>query len=163
MNGVSVTRDTYRMMAPVPEDVLGMPAEGEGEWAVWHGVTCTPADGRNAVVLVSIAVTPFRPGEPADGLAARLRDRHPECGACIEEFVTADGNPAVSVRRVVTQRVNGRDVTTGQAQALVAYPDAQALGVVSALALDPGDLDRAAELVTGIAAGMTVTGAPAAA
>lgn len=164
MSGVSVTRDTYRMMAPVPEELVSMPADGEGEWAVWHGVTNAPAGGRNAVVLVSIAVTAFHPGDPADDeLAARLRGRHPGGGASVGEFVTADGNPAASIRRVVTQRVNGRDVTTGQAQALVAYPEAGALGVVSAVALDPADLDRAAELVTGIAAGMTVTGAPAAA
>src|SRR5579863_5194180 len=101
------------MMAPVPEDLIGMPAEGDGEWAVWHGFTCAPGDGRNAVVLVSIAVAPFHPGEPAgDDLAARLRDRHPEGDACIERFTTSDGNPAVSLRRVVTQQVNGRDVTT---------------------------------------------------
>lgn len=164
MSGVSVTRDTYRMMAPVPDDLVGMPAEGEGEWAVWHGFTCVPEGGRSAVVLVSIAVTSFRPAEPADDeIAARLRDRHPGGDARVEQFITSDGNRAVSVRRVVTQPLNGREVTTGQAQALVAYPEAGALGVVSAVAIDPGDLDRAAELVTGIAAGMTVTGAPAAA
>jgi hypothetical protein len=81
----------------------------------------------------------------------------------IEEFTTPGGNCAVSVRRVVTQRLNGKNVTTGQAQALVVYPAPGALGIVSGVALDPDDLDRAAVLVMEIAAGMTVTSAPAAA
>lgn len=143
-----------------------MPAEDDCGWAVWQGLTSAPVDGRNAVVLVSITVTGFgqEQGKSAgDALVARLRARYPDGGAYIEPFTTPGGNPAVSVRRVATQRVNGRDVTTGQAQALVAYPGAGALGVVSGVALDPDDLDRAAELVTEIAAGMTVTGAPAAA
>lgn len=164
MSGVSVTWGTFRMVAPVPEDLVGMPAEGQGEWAAWHGITCAPAGERHMVVLVSIAVTAFHPAVPADKeLAVRLRGRHPGDDARIDEFTTSCGNLGMSVRRVVTQPVNGRDVTTGQVQALVAYPAAGALGVVSAVALDPGDLDRAADLVTGIAAGMTVTGAPAAA
>jgi hypothetical protein len=164
MDGVSVTRDTFRMMAFVPEDLVSLPADGE--WAAWVGCTCTQESGRKAVVLVSITVTAF--GTPA-GAAARealtvlLRARHPEGTALIEEFTTPDGNPAVEVRRTVTQRVNGRDVTTGQAQALVVYPGPGALGVVSGVSLHPDDLDRAAVLVTGIAAGMTVTCAPAAA
>ena len=54
-------------------------------------------------------------------------------------------------------------MTTGQAQALVVFPGAGALGVVSAVCPDPADLDRAAALVTEIAARMTVTAAPAAA
>ncbi len=98
-----------------------------------------------------------------ESLAARVRARYPEGTALIEEFTTPGGNRAVGVRRTVTQRVNGRDVTTGQAQALVVYPGPGALGVVSGVALDPDDLDRAAVLVTEIAAGMTVTSAPAAA
>jgi hypothetical protein len=154
------------MNLAVPDNVVGMPTAGDGEWAAWQGVTCAPVDGRNAVVLVSITVTAFghEQGKSAgDALVARLRSRYPEGAAYVEPFTTPDGNPAVSVRRVVTQRVNGRDVTTGQTQALVAYPGAGALGVVSGVALDPDDLDRAAELVTEIAAGMTVTGAPAAA
>jgi hypothetical protein len=162
MSGLSIDLDVFRMAVTVPEDLVGQPADGD--WAAWHGVTCAKVDGRNAVVLVSITMTAFQPGKTAgDELAARLRDRHQEDSARVEQFVTADGNPAVSVRRIVTQRVNGRDVTTGQAQALVAYPGAGALGVVSGVALDPDDLDRAADLVTGIAAGMTVTGASAAA
>jgi hypothetical protein len=163
------------MIAPVPEDLVSLPADGE--WAAWLGLTGTPVDGKAAVVLVSITVTaldappgaaspgaaPPGAGRAAESLAARVRARYPEGTALIEEFTTPGGNPAVGVRRTVTQRVDGRKVTTGQAQALVVYPGPGALGVVSAVALDPDDLDRAAELVTGIAAGMTVTSAPAAA
>lgn len=143
-----------------------MPAEDDCEWAVWQGLTSIPVDGRSAVVLVSITVTALRPEQgknASDALAERLRAKYPEADTGIEQFATPGGNPAVTVRRVVTQRVNGRDVTTGQAQALVAYPGAGALGVVSGVALDPDALDRTAELVIEIAAGMTVTSAPAAA
>jgi hypothetical protein len=147
----------------VPDDLVGMPAS-DSEWAAWQGVTCFQVDERSAVVLVSITVAPFHPGQGgSDALVARLRARHPGGDARIEQFATVSGDPAVSVCRVVTQRVDGRSVTTGQAQALVAYPGAGALGVVSGVALDPDDLDRAAELVTRIAARMTVTGASAAA
>ncbi|HXT87640.1 MAG TPA: hypothetical protein VN714_00105 [Trebonia sp.] len=164
MNGLSIAQDAYQMSVTVPETLVGMQTEGEGDGAAWHGVTCAEVDGRRAVVLVSISVTAFHPQKSArDALDARLQARHADGSACIEQFSVPGGNPAFSVRRVVTQRINGRDVTTGQAQALVAYPGAGALGVVSAVALDPADLDRAADLVTGIAAGMTVTGAPAAA
>jgi len=164
MNGLSIAQDAYQMSVTVPETLVGMQTEGEGDGAAWHGVTCAEVDGRRAVVLVSISVAAFHPQKSAgDALDARLQARHADGSACIEQFSVPGGNPAFSVRRVATQRVNGRDVTTGQAQALVAYPGAGALGVVSAVALDPADLDRAADLVTGIAAGMTVTGAPAAA
>ncbi|MGH3246596.1 MAG: hypothetical protein ACRDOI_10360 [Trebonia sp.] len=165
MSGVSVTRDTFRMMALVPEDLVSLPADGE--WAAWVGLTSSAVDGRNAVVLVSITVTALDVPQGAAGageaLVARVRARHPEGTAVVEEFTTPDGNRAVGVRRTVAQRVNGRDVTTGQAQALVVYPGPGALGVVSGVALDPADLDRAADLVTEIAAGMTVTSASAAA
>ena len=168
MSGVSVTRDTFQMMALVPENLVGLPADAE--WAAW--LTSTPVEGRTAVVLVSITVTALDPppgtakqgtAKACESLAARARAIHPAGTALIEEFTTPGGNRAVSVRRTVTQRVNGRDVTTGQAQALVVYPGPGALGIVSGVALDPDDLDRAAVLVTEIAAGMTVTSAPAAA
>jgi hypothetical protein len=151
------------MMALVPEDLVSLPADGE--WAAWLGLTSTLADGRNGVVLVSITVTALGTPQGAAGesLVARVRARHPEGTAHIEEFTTPDGNRAVGVRRTVTQRVDGRDVTTGQAQALVVYPGPGALGVVSGVALDPDDLDRASVLVTEIAAGMMVTSASAAA
>ena len=165
MGGVSVTRDTFRMMAAVPEDLVGLPADDE--WADWLGVTSTTVDGRTAIVLVSITVTALdeAPGgaRAGESLAARVRAMHPEGSGLVEEFTTPGGNRAVGVRRTVTQQLNGRDITTGQAQALVVYPGPGALGVVSGVALDPDDLDRAAVLVTGIAAGMTITSAPAAA
>ena len=168
MSGVSVTRDTFQLMALVPEDLVDLPADGE--WAAW--LTSTPVGGRTAVVLVSITVTALEPppgtskATAGESLAARARAKHPagrSGSPLVEEFTTQGGNCAVSVRRVVTQRLNGRNVTTGQVQALVAYPVPGALGIVSGVALDPDDLDRAAVLVTEIAAGMTVTSAPAAA
>ena len=53
MSGVSVTRDTFRMMALVPEDLVGLPAEGagdgageaQGEWPAWQGLASIPVDG----------------------------------------------------------------------------------------------------------------------
>jgi hypothetical protein len=153
------------MMALVPEDLVGLPADDE--WAAWLGLTSTQIDGKTAAVLVSITVTaidlPQGAACAAESLAARVRARNPEGIALIEQFTTPGGNPAVGVRRTVTQRVDGRDVTTGQAQALVIYPGPGALGVISGVALDPDDLDRAAVLVAEIAAGMTVTSATAAA
>jgi hypothetical protein len=163
MSGVSVTRDTFRMTALVPEELVSLPADGE--WAAW--LTSAQVDGRTAVVLVSITVTalgtPVEAARAGESLAVRVRARYPEGTALIEEFSTPGGHRAVEVRRVVSQRIGSRDVTTGQVQALVVYPGPGALGVVSGVALDPADLDRAAVLVTGIAAGMTVTSASAAA
>ena len=167
MDVSGVTPHPFRMLATVPEDMVGMPADGD--WAAWTGFWSAPMDGRDAVILVSITVTAFDAdraggtGTAGDVLAARLRVRHAEAAAVIEEFRTPGGDPAVCLRCPVTEQVGGRDVTTWQAQALVAYPSAGALGVVSGVALDADDLDRAAALVAGIAAGMTVTVAPAAA
>jgi hypothetical protein len=172
MDVSGVTPHPFRMLATVPEDMVCLPADGE--WAAWLGVSIGTECGRSAVILVSITVTAFvpQPGASAgEALATILRDRLAETTEGIEadddvlvkEFTTVDGNPGAGLRRVVTQPLNGRDVTTGQAQALVAYPGPGALGVVSGLCLHPDDLDRAAELVTEIAAGMTVTGAPVAA
>ena len=167
MDVSGVTPHPFRMLATVPEDMVGMPADGD--WAAWTGFWSAPMDGRHAVFLASITVTAFDAegaggvGTASDVLAARLRVRHAEAAAVIEEFRTPGGDPALCLRCSVTERVRGRDVTTWQAQALVAYASAGALGVVSGVALDADDLDRAAALVAGIAAGMTVTVAPAAA
>jgi hypothetical protein len=158
MGAISVTQGLFKMTVPVPDDVVASPVDDE--WAAWLGISGAKEDGRRTVVLVSITVTAIDPQREV--LAATLRDRYPDA-ALVEEFITTDGHPAAGFRRVVTQPVNGRDVTTGQAQALVVYPGPGALGVVSGLCLDPADLDRAAVLVTGIAAGMTVTSASAAA
>jgi hypothetical protein len=170
MDVTGVTPHPFRMLATVPEGMVGMP--GDGDWAAWTGFWSAAADGRDAVILVSITVTPFdasgagvtgAAGSAADVLAARLRVRHPDAAAVIGQFRTPGGDTAVCLRCPVTEQVSGRKVTTGQAQALVAYPSAGALGVVSAVALDPDDLDRAAALVAEIAGGMTVTVATAAA
>lgn len=168
MSGVTVTRDAFQMMVLVPENLVSLPADGE--WAAW--LTSTEVGGRPSVVLASITVRPLkpRPGMPkaneakaAESLVARVRARHPAGTSLVEEFTTPGGNRAVCVRRVVRQRLNGREVTTGQAQAMVVYPGPGALGIVSGVALDPDDLDQAAVLVTEIAAGMTITSATAAA
>lgn len=166
MDVSGVTPHPFRMLATVPEGMVGMP--GDGEWAAWTGFWSAPVNGRDVVILVSITVTAFDApgtgaGTAADVLAARLRMRHPDAAAVIGEFRTPGGDTGVCLRCPVTEQVRGREVTTWQAQALVAYPGAGALGVVSAVALDPDDLDRAAALVAEIAGGMTVTVAPAAA
>ncbi len=174
-----ITPHPFRVSARVPDDMVSLDADGE--WAAWTGVDCTtvspgdgPGDGagegagdggRTSVVLVAIAVTPFAavPGAaPGEVLRAALHARHP-AGALIEELTTADGDPVLRVSRTVTQRRGGRAVTTGQVQAFVSFPGAGALAVVSAVCPDPADLDRAAGLVAGIAARLTVTAATAAA
>ena len=181
-HGLSVHLGAYQMEASVPDDLVPMAGEGDdGAWAAWQGVSCAAANGRSSVVLVSMTVTALRtpqgssqpgtsqPGTRGDAgaaladLAAQLRARHAGTGARLRRFVTADGQPGVTIRRIATQRVNGRDVTTAQVQAFVAYPAAGALGVVSGVALDPADATRAAQLVTGIAVGLIVTGTAAAA
>jgi hypothetical protein len=167
MDVLGITPHPFRMTARVPDDMVSL--DSDGEWAAWTGFDCTSADTgdgeRKSVVLVAIAVTPFTPAPgaaPAEVLRAMLRARH-SSGAVIEELGTADGNPALRVRCAVTEQRGGRAVTTGQVQAFVAYPGAGALAVVSAVCPDPADLDRAAGLVAGIAARMTVTAATAAA
>jgi hypothetical protein len=164
VTGVSVTRDSFRVLAFIPDDLVSLRAEED--WAAWAGVHYTRVAGRSALVLVSITVTPFapQPGSAASAaLAATVRARHPEPGTVIEEFTTQGGCAAVALRSCVTQEVRGQDVTTGQAQVLVMYPGPGALGVISGLCFHPDDLDRAAVIVTGIAAQMTVTGVTAAA
>jgi hypothetical protein len=166
MDVLGITPHPFRITARVPDDMVSL--DTDGEWAVWTGFDCAagPVDGeRTSVVLVAIAVTPFAPAPgatPAEALRATLRARHP-AGAVIDELSTADGSPGLRVRCAVTERRAGRAVTTGQVQAFVAFPGAGALAVVSAVCPDPADLDRAAGLVAGIAARMTVTAATAAA
>ena len=92
MSGFSVTRDTFRMMVAVPEELVGLPADDE--WAAWIGLTSGADGDRTAVVLVSITVTALdgTPGaaRAADSVVARIRARHAEGGALIEEFTTPD-------------------------------------------------------------------------
>ena len=158
MDVLGITPHPFRMTARVPDDMVCM--DTDGEWAAWSGFDCTTDGERKSVVLVAIAVTPYAPAPgaaPAEVLKAMVRARYPAGTAAIEELSTADGNPALRVRCAVTEQRGGRPVTTGQAQALVVFPGAGALGVVSAVCPDAADLDRAAGLVAGIAARLTVT------
>ena len=158
MDVLGVTPHPFRMTAKVPDDMVSLDADGG--WAAWSGFDFAADGERKSVVLVAIAVTPFAPAPgvaPAEVIKAMLRARDPAGAAVIEELSTADGNPALRVRCAVTEQRSGRSVTTGQAQALVVFPGAGALGVVSAVCPDAADLDRAAGLVAGIAARLTVT------
>jgi hypothetical protein len=164
MDVLGVTPHPFRMTARVPDDMVSL--DTDDEWAVWSGFDCVADGEHRSVVLVAIAVTSFTPvpgATPAEELTALLRARHPADAAVIEELSTADGNPALRVSCTVTEQRDGRSVTTGQAQAFVVFPGAGALGVVSAVCPDAADLDRAASLVAGIAARMTVSAATAAA
>jgi hypothetical protein len=164
MDVMGVTPHPFRVTASVPDEMVSL--DPDGEWAAWSGVDCGMSDGRKSVVLVSITVTAFdlAPGVAAgEVLKTTLRARHPAGSGVIDELTAADGNPAVLVRCAVTQQLNGRPVTTGQAQALIVFPGAGALGVVSGVCPDPADLDRTAALVARIAGRMTVTAATAAA
>jgi hypothetical protein len=168
MDVQGVTPHPFVMTACVPDEMVSLDADGgQGAWsgvALWPG---TEAGGRRpSVVLVCIDVTPFSLApEPTAGerLRAALRDRNPAGPLTAEEFRTADGNLAARVKGAVTQQLNGREVTTGQVQVLVVFPGAAALGVVSAVCPDPADLDRAAALVSEIAAQLSVTATSAAA
>ncbi len=164
MDVTGATPRPFRIMATVPDEMISLGADGD--WAAWLGVDCTAVGGRTSIVLVSIAVSPLDParGQAAgDVLVAAVRERHPAGAGVVAEFRTAGGNPGVRVQGEVTRQVNGRSVTTGQAQALVAFPGAGALGVVSAMCPDLADLERAGALVAVIASRMTVTAATAAA
>jgi hypothetical protein len=165
VNGVSVTRNSFRLLAVVPDDLVSLPAEAGDDWAAWVGAGCATEGGHSAPVLVSINVTALaeRQGGAGRGLVAAIRARHRAADTVIEEFTTSEGYAAVAFRCRVTRRVRGRDVSTGQAQALVVYPGPGALGIVSGVCFHPDDLERAAVIVTSIAARMSVTGVTAAA
>lgn len=163
MKETGVTQGPFRVIARLPDDMASLPADGD--WAAWFGLRSAPAGERRAVVLVSISVTAFHvPGGGAAGaaLGGLLRRRYP-ADALVEEFSTPAGNPAASVRMAATSDVRGNPVTTGQAQVLVVFPKAGALGVVSGMCLHPDDLDTAAALVAEVAARMSVEWVAAAA
>ncbi len=146
----------FRLSARVPDDVVDIPAD-EG-WAAWAGFSAVRAGGRRGMLLVSVAVTAFSPpstGAPSATLADVVRERYPEA-ALVGEFSTADGLPAVSLRMAATVDVRGNPIGTGQAQALVVYPEAGALGVVSGVCFHADDLDATAVLVARIAERMSV-------
>lgn len=163
MDVIGNTPRPFQIMATVPDEMVSL---GSDDWAAWLGVDCAEVDGRTSVVLVSIVAAPLDPARgraTAELLAAAVRERHPAGAGVVAEFRTAGGDPGVRVQGKVTREVNGRTVTTGQAQALVAFPGAGALGVISGICPHPGDLDRAGALVAIIASRMTVTAATAAA
>jgi hypothetical protein len=154
----------------VPKDLIRAPAAGTGADLLFTaaGVAGPAGDGGGAEIVVSITVLPFElPPEVAAGEAlgtmVRARGRGDRAGrAVVEEFQTAAGHPAIGIRRIRrgAPREDGRRaVSTGQAQALVVYRAAGALGVVTGACRNPADLNATAALVAGLVARMTVTAA----
>ena len=163
MGRVGQSNGTFRINVRVPRDMARVPAAGTGADLLF---TATDArNGGDATIVVSVTVLPFAlpPGISArEALAAMLRARDRGDRAVVEEFQTAAGNRAIGIRRIRpgTPRENGRlAVNTGQAQVLVVYREAGALGVVSGACRSPRDLNATAALVAGLVARMTVTAA----
>lgn len=140
--------------------MVSVPTDGTGADLIFTaaGAGC----GYDALIVVSVAVLPFEPPpQVAAGevLGAMLRARDLESRAVVEEFSTKAGHPAIGIRRIrrAAPEENGwRAVNTGQAQALVIFGEAGALGVVTGACRNPGDLDATAARVAGIVARMTV-------
>jgi hypothetical protein len=160
---VGQSNGTFRISVRVPRDMVRVAAAGTGADLLF---TATDArNGGDATIVVSVTVLPFAlpTGISArEALAAMLRARDRGDRAVVEEFQTAAGHPAIGIRRIRpgAPRENGRlAVNTGQAQVLVVYREAGALGVVSGACRSPRDLNATAALVTGLVARMTVTGA----
>ena len=163
MGRVGQSNGTFRISVRVPRDMVRVAAAGTGADLLF---TATDArNGGDATIVVSVTVLPFAlpPGISArEALAAMLRARDRGDRAVVEEFQTAAGNRAIGIRRIRpgTPRENGRlAVNTGQAQVLVVYREAGALGVVSGACRSPRDLNATAALVAGLVARMTVTAA----
>ena len=163
MGRVGQSNGTFRISVRVPRDMVRVAAAGTGADLLF---TATDArNGGDATIVVSVTVLPFAlpPGISArEALAAMLRARDRGDRAVVEEFQTVAGHPAIGIRRIRpgAPRENGRlAVNTGQAQVLVVYREAGALGVVSGACRSPRDLNATAALVTGLVARMTVTGA----
>ena len=163
MGRVGQSNGTFRINVRVPRDMVRVAAAGTGADLLF---TATDArNGGDATIVVSVTVLPFAlpPGISASGaLAAMLRARDRGDRAVVEEFQTAAGHPAIGIRRIRpgAPGENGRlAVNTGQAQVLVVYRQAGALGVVSGACRSPRDLNATAALVAGLVARMTVTAA----
>ncbi|HEY5018625.1 MAG TPA: hypothetical protein VII59_17795 [Streptosporangiaceae bacterium] len=163
MGRVGQSNGSFSINVRVPRDLVRVPAARTGADLLF-----TAADTRNggdATIVVSVTVLPFAlPPEVSAGeaLAAMLRARDRGDRAVVEEFSTAAGHPAIGIRRIRpgAPRENGRlAVNTGQAQVLVIYREAGALGVVSGACRNPRDLNATAALVAGLVARMTVTAA----
>src|SRR6202453_2468421 len=132
---VGQSNGTFRISVRVPRDMVRVAAAGTGADLLF---TATDArNGGDATIVVSVTVLPFAlpPGISArEALAAMLRARDRGDRAVVEEFRTAAGHPAIGIRRIRpgAPGENGRlAVNTGQAQVLVVYREAGALGVVS--------------------------------
>lgn len=163
MGRVGQSNGTFRINLRAPRDLVRVPAAGTGADLLF---TATDArNGGHATIVVSVSVLPFAlPPEVTAGeaLAAMLRARDRGDRAVVEEFRTAAGHPAIGIRRIRpgAPRENGRlAVNTGQAQVLVVYREAGALGVVSGACRNPRELNATAALVAGLVARMTVTAA----
>ena len=163
MGRVGQSNGSFLINVRVPRDMVRVPAAGTGADLLF---TATDArNGGDATIVVSVTVLPFAlPPEVAasEALAAMLRARDRGDRAVVEEFQTAAGHPAIGIRRIRpgAPRENGRlAVNTGQAQVLVVYREAGALGVVSGACRHPRDLNATAALVAGLVARMTVTAA----
>lgn len=163
MGRVGQSNGTFSINVRVPRELVRVPASRTGADLLF-----TAADSRNggdATIVVSVTVLPFAlPPEVTAGeaLAAMLRARDRRDRAVVEEFLTAAGHPAIGIRRIRpgAPAENGRlAVKTGQAQVLVVYREAGALGVVSGACRNPRDLNATAALVAGLVARMTVTAA----
>jgi hypothetical protein len=126
------------------------------------GAMAGDQDGRPVLILLGIAATPVALPDrvdPASLFAAVLRKQYPE--ALVEEFVTAQG-AGVGIRRcqetVLSDPVPGAEtltITAGISQALVSFPEAELLGVVTGFCLAPADIDVATVFTAMIAYHMT--------
>ena len=161
MGRVGQRNGSFFINVRVPSGLVRVPAAGTGADLLF-----TAADTRNggdAAIVISVTVLPFTlpPGVTAgEALAAMLRERDRGDRAVVEEFKTAAGHPAIGIRRIrpPAPRENGRpSVNTGQAQVLVVYCAAGALGVVSGACRNPRDLNATAALVAGLVARMRVS------
>ena len=162
-DGVDPSNGTFRINVRVPRAMVRVATAGTGADLLF---TATDArNGGDATIVVSVTVLPFAlpTGISArEALAAMLRARDRGDRAVVEEFQTAAGHPAIGIRRIrpgAPRENGGLAVNTGQAQVLVVYREAGALGVVSGACRSPRDLNATAALVTGLVARMTVTGA----
>jgi hypothetical protein len=130
------------------------------------GVLTGEVDGQARMLLLGVAAAPLEPPEGIDTaslLAAMLRHSYPEASALVEEFETDHGQ-AVGVRRCdeLTLPFPGPDgqparIDTGISQAMVIFPEAKLLGVVTGFCFDPDDIDLTTVFTAAIAHRLTVT------
>jgi hypothetical protein len=119
--------------------------------------------GRPALIVLAIAAAPLEFPEGIDAaslLAALLRRRYP--GAAVEEFPAAAAAGA-GIRRceeiwLPPSAPGGRPltVTAGISQALVPFPEAGLLGIITGFCFTPADIDLATVFTATIACQVTV-------